>query len=160
MASVPRPPDHSTKPQHAVIETKEPVMSNLIQPSVFLRRALIADALVSAVVGAVMALGANALQALLNIPSALLMPAGLALFPYAAYLLWLATRPAVPRAAVWVPIVLNVLWAAECVLFAVNASPPPTPLGEAFIASQVIAVLVFAGLEYIGLRRACAIVAA
>lgn len=135
-------------------------MSNLIQPSVFLRRALVADALVSAVVGAVMALGANVLQGLLNIPTALLMPAGLALFPYAAYLLWLANRPAVPRAAVWVPIVLNVLWAAECVLFAINASPVPTLLGEAFIASQVIAVLAFAGLEFIGLRRACAIVAA
>ncbi len=135
-------------------------MSNLIQPSVFLRRALVADALVSAAVGAVMALGANALQGVLNIPSALLMPAGLAMFPYAAYLLWLATRPAVPRAAVWVPIVLNVLWALECVLFAVNATPPPTLLGEAFIAMQVIAVLVFAELEFIGLRRACAIVAA
>ena len=135
-------------------------MSNPIQPSVFLRRALVADALVSAVVGAVMALGANALQGLLNIPSALLMPAGLALFPYAAYLLWLATRPAVPRAAVRVPIVLNLLWAIECMLFAVNANPSPTLLGEAFIASQVMAVLAFAGLEFIGLRRACAIVAA
>lgn len=135
-------------------------MSNLIQPSVFLRRALVADALVSAAVGAVMALGANALQGVLNISSELLMPAGLAMFPYAAYLLWLATRPAVPRAAVWVPIVLNVLWALECVLFAVNATPPPTLLGEAFIAMQVIAVLVFAELEFIGLRRACAIVSA
>jgi hypothetical protein len=158
MASTRPAAEHGATPQWAVIETKEPVMSNLIQPSAFLRRALVADALVSAVVGAVMALGANALQGLLNIPSALLMPAGLALFPYAAYLMWLATRPAVPRAAVWVPIVLNVLWAAECVLFAVNANPPPTLLGEAFIASQVIAVLVFAGFEFIGLRRACAIV--
>ena len=135
-------------------------MSNLIQPSVFLRRALVADALVSAVVGAVMALGAAASQGPLGIPSSVLMLAGLALFPYAAYLLWLATRPAVPRAAVWVPIVLNVLWAAECVLFVVNASPSPTLLGEAFIAMQVITVLVFAELEFIGLRRACAIVAA
>ena len=135
-------------------------MSNLIQPPVFLRRALVADALVSAVVGTVMALGAAALQGPLGIPSSVLMLAGLALFPYAAYLLWLATRPAVPRAAVWVPIVLNVLWAAECVLFVVNASPSPTLLGEAFIAMQVITVLVFAELEFIGLRRACAIVAA
>lgn len=90
----------------------------------------------------------------------MLLPAGLAMFPYAAYLLWLATRPAVPRAAVWVPIVLNVSWAVECVVFAVNVSPPPTPFGQAFIAMQVIAVLVFAGIQTIGLRRACAIVAA
>jgi len=135
-------------------------MSNLIQPSAFLRRALVADALVSAAVGAVMALGAAPLQGLLGIPSTLLMLAGLALFPYAAYLLWLATRQAVPRAAVWVPIVLNVLWAAECLVFGFTATPHPTLLGEAFIASQVIAVLVFAELEYVGLRRACAIVAA
>lgn len=135
-------------------------MSNLIQPSVLLRRALVADALVSAAVGAVMALGAAALQSLLGISSTVLMLAGLALFPYAAYLLWLATRPAVPRAAVWVPIVLNVMWAAECLAFAFATSPPPTLLGEAFIAVQVITVLAFAELEFIGLRRACAIVAA
>ncbi len=65
-----------------------------------------------------------------------------------------------PRAAVSVPIVLNVLWAVECLVFAFTASAPPTLFGEAFIASQLIAVLVFAGLVYIGLRRACAIVAA
>ena len=135
-------------------------MSNLIQPSVLLRRALVADALVSAAVGAVMALGAAALQSLLGISSTVLVLAGLALFPYAAYLLLLATRPAVPRAAVWVPIVLNVMWAAECLAFAFATSPPPTLLGEAFIAVQVITVLAFAELEFIGLRRACAIVAA
>lgn len=160
MASALRAAEHPATPQWAVIETKEPVMPNLIQPSSFLRRALVADALVSAALGAVMALGAVPLQSPLGIPSALLMPSGLALFPYAAYLLWLATRPSVPRAAVWVPIVLNVLWAAECLVFAFTASPAPTLFGEAFVASQVIAVLVFAELEYIGLRRACAIVAA
>ena len=152
--------EHLTTPQFAVTRNEEPPMSNLIQPSDFLRRALVADALVSAAVGAVMALGADALQGPLGVASALLMSAGLAFFPYAAYLLWLATRPAVPRPAVWVPIVLNVLWAVECVVFAVNANPPPTLLGEGFIALQVVAVLVFARLEFIGLRRACAIVAA
>lgn len=160
MASKPGRAEHLATPQTAVTRNKEPVMSNLIQPSVFLRRALVADALVSAGVGAVMALGANALQGPLGIASMLLMSAGLAFFPYAAYLLWMATRPVVPRAAVWVPIVLNLLWAVECTAFALGASPSPTALGEAFIATQVIAVLVFAELEFIGLRRACAIVAA
>ena len=75
-------------------------MSNPIQPTVFLRRVLWADAIVSAVVGAVMALGATALQGLLGLPSPLLALAGVALFPYAAYVAWLATRRAVPRAAV------------------------------------------------------------
>ncbi len=55
-------------------------MSTLIQPSVFLRRTLLTDALVSDVVGAVMALGAEPLKGLFVMPSELLMPAGLALF--------------------------------------------------------------------------------
>ena len=71
-------------------------MSNLIQPSVFLRRVLMADALVSAVVGIVMVLGAAALQVPLGLPDSLLMLAGVALFPYAAYVLWLARRSAAP----------------------------------------------------------------
>ena len=57
--------------------------------------------------------------------------AGVALFPYAAYLLWLATRPVVPRAAVWTPIALNIVWAIDCLFL----------------------VLLFAELEFIGLSR-------
>ena len=128
-------------------------MSNQIQPSVFLRRVLMADALVSAVVGVVMALGAAALQGPLGLPNSLLMLAGVALFPYAAYVLWLARRSAVPRAAVWVPIVLNIGWAIECLFIVFGGGASPTLLGEAFIAVQVVTVLVFAELEFVGLSR-------
>jgi len=134
-------------------------MSNPIQPSVLLRRVLWADAIVSAAVGALMALGAPALHGPLGLPVALLLSAGLALLPYAAYLVWLATRARVPRAAVWVPIVLNLIWAADCGLVLFGGSMLPTGLGEAFIALQIVTVLAFAELEYIGLR-ACAIVPA
>ena len=135
-------------------------MSNPIPMSVFLRRALLADALVSAAVGAVMALGATALQDLLGLPAALLMLAGAAMFPYVAYLLWLMRRAAVPRAAVWAPIVLNLVWAIDCAWLLLGGSVRPTGLGEAFIAMNIVTVLVFAELEYMGLRRACAIVPA
>ena len=127
---------------------------SVIQPHAFLRRVLLADAVVSAAVGAVMAAGANALQGLLGLPSSLLLAAGLSLFPYAAYLVWLATRAAVPRAAVWLPIVLNVLWAADCVLVLLAAGMHPTLLGQAFVVVQIVTVLAFAELEFIGLRRA------
>ncbi|MEP7294754.1 MAG: hypothetical protein ABI702_01100 [Burkholderiales bacterium] len=128
--------------------------TQLIQPGSFLRRVLFADAGVSAAVGAVMAFGGGVLQRLLGLPASLLVIAGAALLPYAAYLVWLATREAVPRAAVWMPIALNVLWAADClgVLFAAGLSP--TWLGEAFVAIQIVTVLVFAELEFVGLRRA------
>ena len=128
-------------------------MSKPIQPSPFLRRVLLADALVSAAVGAVMALGASALQGLLGLPGALLMLAGLSLLPYAAYLLWLTRRAIVPRAAMWVPIVLNIVWAIDCLLVLFGGGMSPTLLGKAFIAVQVVTVLLFAELEFIGLSR-------
>jgi len=128
--------------------------ANLIQPNSFLRRVLLTDAFVSAAVGVVMAVGARALSGLLGLPASLLTSAGVALFPCAAYLAWLATRQAVPRAAVWVPIVLNVVWALDCVLVLFAAGLAPTWLGEAFIAIQIVTVLAFAELEFIGLRRA------
>jgi hypothetical protein len=135
-------------------------MSNPIQPTVLLRRVLWADAVVSAAVGALMALGANALQGLLGLPASLLTVAGVALFPYAAYVAWLATRGAVPRAAVWAAIVVNVVWAIDCALLLLGSTLRPTGLGEAFVALQIVTVLVFAELEFIGLKRACAIVPA
>ena len=94
-----------------------------------------------------------------GLSASMLMLAGAASLPYAAYLLWLATRAAVPRAAVWAPIALNVVWAAEFLLLAFSVAPSPTLAGQAFIAVQVIGALLFAELELIGLRRACAIVA-
>lgn len=128
--------------------------TRMIQPTLFLRRVLWADAIVSVAVGALMALGAGALQPLLGLPASVLMLAGFALFPYGAYLVWLATRAAVPKAAVWVPIVLNMAWAADCLLVLFAAGLEPSRLGEAFIALQIVTVLAFAELEFIGLKRA------
>ena len=130
----------------------------LVRPGTFLRRVLLADAATSAAVGACMAGAAGPLQRLTGLPVSVLVGAGLALFPYAACLLWLATRPAVPRAAVWAPIVLNVLWAIDCAVLAFAGGFAPNALGLAFLAVQAGTVLVFAELEFIGLRR-CAIVA-
>jgi len=129
-------------------------MLTSIQPTSFLRRALLADAAASAAVGALMALGAPALQGLLGLPAALLMWAGVALFPYAGYLAWLAARPAVPRAAVWLPIALNLLWAIDCAIVWFASGLQPTLLGDAFVLLQIATVLAFAELEFIGLRRA------
>ena len=128
--------------------------SNPIRPDSFLRRVLLADAAVSAVVGVLMAAASDSLQALLGLPASLLVGAGLALLPYAAYLAWIATRAAVPRAAVWVPIVLNLLWAIDCLVVAFGGGYAPSVLGQAFAVVQVVTVLVFAELEFMGLRRA------
>ena len=160
MDAMTRAADDPATPHVAAFDAKEPVMSNLIQPSVFLRRVLVVDAIGSAATAALMVLDAGLLQRWLGLPASLLMATGLALLPYVAYLLWLATRQSVPRAAVWVPIVLNLVWAADCVLAMTVGGASPMPLGEAFIAGQVLVSLLFAELEFIGLRKACVIVVA
>ena len=125
---------------------------DVVQPDPFLRRVWWADAAVSAVVGAAMAAAAGPLAALTGLPERLLAVAGLALLPYAAFLAWLATRQAVPRLAAWLPVPINVLWAIDCV--AVVATQPSAGAALiAFIAVQVVTVLAFAELEYIGVRR-------
>jgi hypothetical protein len=131
-------------------------MSRFVVPSPFLRRVLWLDAAVSATVGGVMAAAAAFIEGLTRLPAGLLVPAGLALLPYAGYLVWLATRPAVPAAAVWVPIGLNLVWALDCAVFAWLGSPAPNAFGLVFLAVQAVTVLLFAELEFIGLRRAAA----
>ena len=128
-------------------------MRNPIVPSSFLRRVWWADAAVSAVVGAVMAGAAGPLGELVGLSSRLLAIGGLALLPYAAFLAWLATRDVVPRAAAWAPVLLNLVWAVDCVALALTQAET-MPLRVGFIAVQVITVLAFADLEFAGLRRA------
>ena len=128
--------------------------SNVIRLDSFLRRVLLADAAISAVVGVLMAAAANPLQGLLGLPASLLGGAGLALLPYAAYCAWIAKRGAVPRAAVWAPIVLNVLWAIDCAYVAFGGAYAPSLLGQTFAVVQIVTVLAFAELELMGLRRA------
>jgi len=129
-------------------------MTPLLHPSAWLRRVLFADAAVSLVTGLLMALGASLLAPLTGLPAALLVPAGLALLPYAAFLVWLAARAAVPAAALWLPIGLNLLWALDCAWAAFGGVFAPSALGLAFVGVQALAVLVFAELEFTGLRRA------
>ncbi len=125
---------------------------DVLRPDAFLRRVWWADAAISAVVGAGMAAAAGPLAALIGLPERLLVTAGLALLPYAAFLAWLATRQSVPRLAAWLPVPINVIWAVDCVAV-VAAQPAASAPLIAFIGVQVVTVLVFAGLEFVGVRR-------
>jgi hypothetical protein len=120
----------------------------------FLRRVLLADAAISGATGVAMIVGANALEARLGVPAWLLRSAGIAFLPFAAMVWLAATRASLPRGAVLAVIVLNVLWAVECVLLLATGWLDPTPFGVAFIVAQAITVVVLAELEWVGLRRA------
>jgi hypothetical protein len=126
---------------------------SLVTMTPLLRRALQADAVISAAAGVLMTLGSGVLPDLLHLPQSLLFGAGLALFPWAACLLWMASRPAVPAAAVWTVIVLNAVWIVDSAWVSMGGSFQPSLLGHAFIAAQALVVVVLAELEYMGLRR-------
>lgn len=125
-----------------------------LNPSGFLRRTLLVDAAISGSTGVLLAVGADTLEGLLSLPAAVLRPAGVSLLPFAALLVALATRPALPRAAVIAVIGANALWVVASVLLLVSGLVTPTALGYAFVIAQAIAVSGFAELQWMGLKRA------
>ena len=104
--------------------------------------------------GAMLVLGAETLANLLGLPQALLRYSGLSLFPFAAFVAWVATRQALWRVGVWAVIGCNVLWAVDSVLLLMPGWVAPAMLGYAFVIAQAAFVVVLAELEYVGLRRA------
>lgn len=121
--------------------------------SPFLRRVLLVDAATSGAAGLVLALGAGPLAGLLGVPEGLLRAAGVVLLPFAAFVLWIGTREAVPRRAVWAVILANGLWALDCLALLLSGRIAPTGLGLGVIAAQALAVALLAELQYVGLRR-------
>jgi hypothetical protein len=120
---------------------------------VFLRRVLALDSASCAAIGLLLCLDAAPLSALFGLGERLLFGAGLLLLPLAAFIAWLASRPAPPSLLVWLVIVGNVAWTAESFLLIETEAARITALGTAFVAGQAVAVLGLALLEYAGLRR-------
>lgn len=124
-----------------------------VQPSPLLRRALQLDALVSGGAGLLMTLGAGPLSALLALPATLLTGAGLSMLPWCAVLLWLARRDTLDRRAVWAVIAVNAVWVVDSVLLLASGWVQPTLPGQAFVIAQALAVVLFAELQFFGLKR-------
>jgi hypothetical protein len=125
----------------------------MIHPSLFLRRALHADALVSGAMALLLTFGGGALAPLFDLPEALLRETGLFLIVYAAAVGWLGSRIALARMLVWIVIAGNAAWTLGSVGLLMSDAVRPNLPGEAFVVLQAIAVGVFAELQYIGLRR-------
>jgi hypothetical protein len=131
----------------------------MIHPSLFLRRALLADAVVSGAMALLLTFGAGALTPLLNLPEALLRETGLFLIAYAAFVGFLGSRAAMPKALVLLVIVGNAAWTLASVAPLVSGMVSPNLLGVAFVVMQAVAVGVFAELQFIGLRKSAAAMA-
>jgi hypothetical protein len=125
----------------------------MIHPSLLLRRAIQADAIVSGAMALLLAFDAGALAPLLNLPEALLRESGLFLIAYAALVGWLGTRSSMPKLLVAIVIAGNVAWTLGSIALLFSDAVTPNLLGEAFVAIQAVATGVFAELQYIGWRR-------
>ena len=125
----------------------------MINPSLFLRRAILLDAIVSGAMGLLMTLGASMLASLLDLPDALLRETGLFYIAYTAVVGWLGMQQLMPKVLVLVLIAGNAIWGVACLVFLFGGLVSPNSLGQVFIAMQSIAVGAFAELQYIGLRR-------
>lgn len=132
----------------------------MIHPSLFLRRAILGDAVFSGASAVLLTLGAGALAPLLSLPEALLRETGLFLIAYALLVGWLGTRQAMPKPLVVIVIAGNAAWTLASIALLFSGAVAPNLAGEAFIAAQAIAVGALAELQFVGLRRCSGVAAA
>ena len=118
----------------------------------FLRRSLLLDGIASGLTGLLLLVGARPVSALigLSIPG-LARAVGALLVVYAAALLWNAGRTRVSRAETRAAVALNAVWVIGSV--ALIELGVFTVLGSVAVAAVALAVLAFAVLEIVGLRR-------
>jgi len=109
---------------------------NTFVPSLFLRRALLLDAVATGATGLLLSAGSGLLERHTQLPAALCLYAGLGLLPFAAFVAWLATRGRVAGAAVWAVIVANAVWVIESLLLVMGNGVAPNALGQAFVVAQ------------------------
>lgn len=129
-------------------------MTEIIRVSNFLRYVLFADAATCVACGLLLSAGGIFLQGTTGLPASLMFYAGLSLFPFAAFLVYTATRKSISKTAVWLIIGLNLLWAIDSFLLLASGYVAPTTFGYVFVIFQAVGVLMFADLEFIGLRKA------
>jgi hypothetical protein len=122
----------------------------------FLRNVLWADTLFSAAGALLMAAGAPLLSPFLNLPSALLVAAGLVLVPWVLALGLVLRRRQVSKTALMDIAGINLLWCAVCFGLLASGEIAPNGFGVAFVVAQAVAVGALGVLQFLGLRDAMA----
>jgi hypothetical protein len=127
-------------------------MDTRIDRATFLQRSLQLDGIASALCGALLLLAAGPVSALAGLRGpAFARAVGAGLLVYAAALLWNAARTTVSRGEVQLAVVLNAGWVAGSAVLI--ADGPLTLVGNLAVGAVAVAVLLFAVLEIVGLRR-------
>lgn len=124
--------------------------------SPYLRKVLLADAVVSGAAGLAMIGGADLVKDLLGLPSGLLFWAGIALIPFVAMLAMIARAGRAPSWLIASIIATNFAWVAGSLFVTFGPAFAPSLFGQVFVIAQAAIVGVFAELQIIGLRRSAA----
>jgi hypothetical protein len=132
----------------------------MINPSLFLRRAIQGDAIITGAMAALLVAAAGLLGSLLSLPESFLREVGVFLIVYAALVGFLGTRDLMPRVAVWLVIIANAIWAIDSIALLFTGWVAPNMLGQAFVVAQAVSVAIIAELQYVGLKRSGAVVEA
>jgi hypothetical protein len=119
----------------------------------FLRKVLIADAVISGSAGLALIAGADLTHSLLGLPSPLIFWSGVALVPFIATLVLVIRANAAPAGVLVGIIAINFAWVAASLFVAFGPVFAPTLFGKVFVCAQAAMVLLFAELQVIGLRR-------
>ena len=126
---------------------------NRIFPSVFLKRALLADAAVSGTTGVLQLVATERLANALELQRLLLVSTAEFALIYAAVLAYMATRHRLVTPAVNAVVFGNLLWCLAGIALLLWGGLTPNRLGTGFVLLQSFAVSVLAGLQWQGLRR-------
>lgn len=118
-----------------------------------LRRVLWADALSGSATTALHLALAGPLAAWLGLPAGLIHASGFALLLYVVLAGSLALQAAPSRAGLQLLVAGNFAWVVACVALLLSGAWSPTPLGQAYLVVQALAVLVLAELQWMALRR-------
>jgi hypothetical protein len=121
-------------------------------PTVFVSRVLLLDAVTCAAMGALLTGLSSTLAPVLGLPMALLLWAGILLFPSAGLMVIAASLKPFRSLLCWLVVAGNVLWVVASI--AVLTELEPTPLGLAFVLVQAAAVAILAMFEWRGIRQA------
>lgn len=135
-------------------------MLNLLSSPSVLRAVVWLDASTGLLLGALHMLLTASLAEWLGLPPGLLVASGVMLLGYAALATGIARAPAMPRGGLWVLIVANFAWALASLALLLGGTLAPTLLGQAYLGVHVVSVAVLAELQWMGLRRLPAWVAA
>ncbi len=130
-----------------------------IHPAPILRFTLIADAVVSGAVALLQSLAPQFLAGLLALPDALLLGSGVFLLFYTVLLVALARSKTVWTALIALIVAGNLGWAVGCIALLAAGWAAPNALGVGFVLLQALTVLVFAGLEFAGLKASTPVAA-